>query len=136
MNYIFFHHQSKKNTKSWGRASFYSQGTTISCLSKNTFYFGKNELNWNVMISAESEIDEMTTVGKKKSLWVPKIKKQWITWKFKSTTANVWVLLRSLRCCFWTLWAGHILSVFGYSTELSRIYRHSASNDTHYHYYF
>lgn len=58
----FFHHQSKKNTKSWGK----SQGTTISCLSKKKFYFGKNGLNWNMMISAESEIDEMTTVWKEK----------------------------------------------------------------------
>lgn len=63
----FFSSSEQEKHKILGESkSFYSQGTTISCLSKNKFYFGKNELNWNGMISAESEIDEMTTVWKEK----------------------------------------------------------------------
>lgn len=63
----FFSSSEQENRKILGESTiFYSQGTTISCLSKKKFYFGKNELNWNVMISAESEIDEMTTVWKEK----------------------------------------------------------------------
>lgn len=66
MNLIFFIIRARKTLNPGESKIFYSQGTTISCLSKKKFYFGKNELNRNVMISAESEIDEMTTVWKEK----------------------------------------------------------------------